>query len=270
MMDWFEERKEPLYFSIKKDILSNIKRGLWPIGHRLPSEDELQEEYDVSRGTVRRALSELESEGYIDRRPGRGTFVTRVVPKLQKPLGEIVSFTQQLARAGLEPKTKMLFTGIIRAHEAEGRVQEGFGIPDDKEVIHVKRLRQGNGTPFAIQSVYFLPDLCPGILEEELPHLFKLYKEKYGRTIMAVDEMIQVAGASEEQADLLQVKPGTAVMLRDRVSFDQEGEPFEVLHSVDRGDGFVYRYRILNDRTLVPVPPEDDTVSWLPDEPPAE
>ena len=54
------------------------------------------------------------------------------------------------------------------------------------------------------------------------------------------------------------MKPGGPVTILDRVSFDQNGEPFEVLHSVDRADGFIYNYRILNDLTAVPAAPEDD------------
>lgn len=256
-MDWYEERKEPLYFTIKRDVLTNIKQGTWSLGYQLPNEDALRTQYGVSRGTVRRALSELESEGYIERRPGKGTFVTRLVPKLEKPLGEISSFTDQLVQAGLEPVTNVLFAGLIRASEAEGRVQEAFGIPDDADIVHIRRLRLGDSTPFCIQSVYFLPESCPGILKKELPHLFQLYKNQYGRVIMSADERLWVRSASAEETELLQMSPGKPVMIRDRVSFDQDGDPFEVLHSVDRADGFVYKYRILNDLTAVPAVSEE-------------
>ena len=109
----FSDRKEPLYARIKRELLSKIERGTWRLNHKLPSEEELQKQYNVSRGTVRRALSELELGGYISRVAGRGTFVTRVAPRLEKAVGEITSFTQQLSQAGFEPSTKVLFAGSI-------------------------------------------------------------------------------------------------------------------------------------------------------------
>jgi GntR family transcriptional regulator len=253
----FNERKEPLYAMIKRELLSKIERGTWEIGRRLPSEDELEEQYGVSRGTIRRALYEMELEGYISRMSGKGTFVTRVAPKLEKTLGEITSFTQQLSRAGFEPTTRVLFAGVVKASDADGRVQEGFGIPANAEVIHIKRLREGGGIPFAIQSAYLRPDLCPGILEEDLTHLFKLYEEKYSRRMMTADEIIRVSGASTEEAELLKMDPGAPVIIRDRVSYDQDGEPFEVLYSIDRGDRFEYKYMIVDDLTKVPNASED-------------
>ncbi|UCG12374.1 MAG: GntR family transcriptional regulator [Deltaproteobacteria bacterium] len=250
----FSERKEPLYATIKRELLSKIERGTWPINHKLPSEDELQEHYDVSRGTIRRALSELELEGYITRVSGKGTFVTRVTPRYEKAMGEITSFTEQLSQAGFEPSTRVLLKGIIKASEAKGRVEEGFGIPADAEVIQIKRLREGNEIPYAIQSVYLLPKQCPGILEEDLTHLFKLYEAKYNRTMSTADELVRASGASPEEAGLLHINQGAPVLIRERVSYDQTGKPFEVLHSVDRGDRFEYRYIIVNDTSKVPGP----------------
>jgi GntR family transcriptional regulator len=167
-------------------------------------------------------------------------------------LGEISSFTDQLREAGLEPVTRVLVANVITASAAEGRVQEGFGIPNDAEVIHIKRLREGNGTPFSIQSVYLLPGLCPNILEEDLSHLFRLYKEKYDRVIMSANESLRNRSASAKEARLLNLEEGELVTIRDRVSFDQNGDAFEVLYSVDHPEGFTYSYWILNDKTVVP------------------
>lgn len=246
------KQKTPLYAIIEGELQSKIEGGTWPLGHQLPSEPELQEQYQVSRGTVRRALRELELEGYVSRMSGKGTFVSRVT-KLEKEIGEIRSFTQQLSRAGFEPTTEVLSARMIKVSEANGsRVKKGFGLPNDAEVIHIKRLKKGNALPFAIQSVYLLPEQCPDILEEDLAHLFKLYEEKYKRQITSADEIIRVAGASPEEAELLQVEPQAPVMIRDRISYDQDGAPFEVLHSVDRGDRVEYRYVIVGDQLKVP------------------
>jgi GntR family transcriptional regulator len=238
-----------IYLRIMEDLRVQITQGRWQVGEAIPPEPELEQLYEASRGTVRRAIDELARQGYVVKKPGKGTFVLSTSPILQKKLGELASFTQQLTAQGLTPTTRLLSAERIRAAEAEGRVREGFGLTDEAEVIHIRRLRLGDGVPFAIQSVYLLPTFCPGILEEDLSRLFRLYETRYGVRINVADEIIRVGRATEDEAALMEIAPGDPVVIRDRVSLTQDGEPFEVLHSVDRGDRFRYRYQIVTDST---------------------
>jgi GntR family transcriptional regulator len=241
--------RELLYVQIQRDLRTKIESGHWAIGTKIPPEPELQKTYNASRGTVRRAVDELARQGYVVKKPGKGTFVRSTSPILQKKLGELASFTQQLSAQDLTPTTRLLSAGRIRAAEAEGRVREAFGLTSEAEVIHIRRLRLGDGVPFAIQSVYLLPASCPDILEEDLSRLFRLYEIRYGVRISVADEIIRVSRASEDEAALLEIAPGDPVVIRDRISLTSDGEPFEVLHSVDRGDRFQYRYQIVADST---------------------
>jgi len=239
--------RELLYVQIQRDLRTKIETGQWSIGAKIPPEPELQRTYNASRGTVRRAVDELARQGYVVKKPGKGTFVRSTSPILQK--SELASFTQQLTARGLTPTTRLLSAGRIRAAEAKGRVREAFGLTSEAEVIHIRRLRLGDGMPLAIQSVYLLPDLCPGILEEDLSHLFRLYENRYRVQVNVADEVIRVGRAAEDEAALLEIALGDPVVIRDRVSSAQDGEPFEVLHSVDRSDRFQYRYQIVADST---------------------
>jgi GntR family transcriptional regulator len=155
--------RELLYVQIQRDLRTKIETGQWSVGAKIPPEPELQRTYNASRGTVRRAVDELARQGYVVKKPGKGTFVRSTSPILQK--SELASFTQQLTARGLTPTTRLLSAGRIRAAEAKGRVREAFGLTSEAEVIHIRRLRLGDGVPLAIQSVYLLPDLCPGILK---------------------------------------------------------------------------------------------------------
>ena len=243
------EERELLYVQIQRDVRTKIETGQWPIGAKIPPEPQLQKTYSASRGTVRRAIDELARQGYLVKKHGKGTFVRSTSPVLQKKLGELASFTQQLAARDLTPTTRFLSAGCIRAAEAEGRVREAFGTTGEAEVIHIRRLRLGDGVPLAIQSVYLLPASCPSILEEDLSQLFRLYETRYGVHISEADEVLRVSQATEDEATLLEIAPGAPVVIRDRISLTQDGEPFEVLHSVDRGDRFQYRYQIVADST---------------------
>ena len=238
-----------IYLRIMGDLRAQITHGRWKVGEAIPPEPELERLYEASRGTVRRAVDELARQGYVVKKPGKGTFVLSTSPILQKRLGELASFTQQLTARGLTPVTCLLSAERIRAAEAEGRVREGFGLTSEAEVIRIRRLRLGDGVPFAIQSVYLLPASCPGILEEDLSQLFQLYETRYGVRISMADEIIRVGRAAEDEAALLEIASGDPVVIRDRISLTQDEEPFEVLHSVDRGDRFQYRYQIVADST---------------------
>jgi GntR family transcriptional regulator len=238
-----------MYLRIMEDLRAQITQGRWKVGEAIPPEPELERLYGASRGTVRRAVDELTRQGYLVKEPGKGTFVRSTSPILQKSLGELASFTRQLTAQSLTPTTRLLSAGRIRAAEAEGRVREAFGTTGEAEVIHIRRLRLGDGLPLAIQSVYLLPASCPGILEEDLSRLFHLYEIRYGVRISVADEMIRVGRAAEDEAALLEIALGDPVVIRDRVSLAQDGEPFEVLHSVDRSDRFQYRYQIVADST---------------------
>jgi GntR family transcriptional regulator len=238
-----------IYLRIMEDLRAQITQGRWNVGEAIPPEPELERLYEASRGTVRRAVDELARQGYVVKKPGKGTFVLSTSPILQKRLGELASFTQQLSARGLTPATRLLSAERIRAAEAEGRVREGFGLTGEAEAIRIRRLRLGDGVPFAIQSVYLLPASCPGILEEDLSQLFRLYETRYGVRISTADEIIRVGRATEDEAALLEIAPGDPVVIRDRISLTQDKEPFEVLHSVDRGDRFQYRYQIVADST---------------------
>jgi len=246
-----QENEGIKYRRIWRDLRQAIQSGRWKVGDQIPSEPELSETFGVSRGTVRNAIEKLVNDQMLRKEQGRGTFVISTVPRLQKDLEWLASFTDQLRESGIKPSTEVLEAGLVPVGQAEGRIIEGFGLPETAEVVYVRRLRRGDDLPFAIQTVYLQPDRCPGILDEglDLTHLFRLYAERYGVRVSFAHEVIRVAAAGPEEAALLEIDPGAPVVIRDRISADQDEYPFEVLHSVDRGDRFEYRYQILGDST---------------------
>lgn len=243
------KREGSPYIRIWKDLQAQIEEGIYKPGDQLPSESSLAERYGCSRETVRHALRLLAEEGFILPEQGRGTFVISRSSRLRKRLGELASFTHQLEERGFQPKSLLLRKELVPADAVEGWVAEAFGLAGDEPLVHIQRLRLGDGMPFAIQSVYLLPSLCPGILEEEFSSLFQLYEERYEVRISEADEVARVARATEEEAALLEIAPGDPVVIRRRLSLDQKGRIFEALCSVDRGDRFEYHYHIMLDET---------------------
>ena len=141
------------YYEIKEQIEARIQEGEYPPGSRLPSEPELVNAYNASRGTVRQALQELERDGMIARRSGIGTIVVR-----QAKTEFVASFTEQVKARGLTPSTRVLLADKIMASEANGRVSEAFLLDEEgaaqTPVFRIDRLRCADDQAVARQTLY--------------------------------------------------------------------------------------------------------------------
>ena len=73
----------PLYYQLKGFILQEIQNGTYPVGSCIPTEMEIRDRFNLSRTTIRQAISELVQEGRLERRTSKGTFVT--LPKEKLP-----------------------------------------------------------------------------------------------------------------------------------------------------------------------------------------
>jgi len=255
-MQVFAESREPLYSRIIQDLAKRIQSKEWDLNDQLPTEDELEAQYQASRGTVRRALYELELDGYITRMAGRGTFVKRLLPRMEKNLGLIKSFTQQLEDMGLKPRTRVVEVQEMRASEAGDRVVKGFGISGKAKVVKVTRLRMAEeDIPFAIQTVYLSNDLCENLVRQDFSNLFDFYSRVCRRSVATAIEELSLGKATQTEARMLKIHKNDPVIIRDRVSYDQMGNTLEVLHSVDRGDRFLYKYYIAGNESVVALSP---------------
>ncbi|MCB0166645.1 MAG: GntR family transcriptional regulator [Anaerolineae bacterium] len=249
---------------IKERIMAMILRDDFYVGKQLPSEPELADEFNVSRGTIRNVLSALEREAIISRRSGAGTFVIR------KPTKEprVISFAEQIKAAGLTPTTKVLAKERIIASQAEGRVVEAFSLEAEQAaqtpVYRIDRLRCGDDQPLSRQTLYLLAEqFRADLLETEdfTKSIFGIYTRHY-RQVAWADEIIQARPPTPAEIEMLgmhHLRPQEQfVYVRDRISYDQENLPLEVMRAIDRGDFFQsYRYRIVEDEPRIETGSEE-------------
>ncbi len=244
------------YHDIKELLREEILTGVYPPGSQLPSEPRLAELYHASRGTIREALRELEQEAVIARRSGIGTIV------LRKPKSRLIlSFTEQVREAGMTPSTVVVSARQVMAAEAHGRVAEAFLLDAEAAaktaVYEIVRLRCGDGRPLAQQTTYLLvADFGPNLLEQiDLTgSLFKLYTRQRRRVAWA-DEIVAARPPRADEVKALSmesIKPSQRLIYeRNRISYDDDNQPLEVLRSIDHGDFFQgYRYRILEEGAM--------------------
>lgn len=152
----FASSRIPLYYQLENVLREKITSGAYAGGDRLPTEIELIEEYKVSRITVRQALSALADEGLIERKQGRGTYITERKSKKRKFTGKIhlTGSLDELIEMGMDTPVKVLEMNRVDAdlHEAE-LLQLKVGSP----IFRLKRLRLVDGKPYSL-ILNYLPE----------------------------------------------------------------------------------------------------------------
>jgi GntR family transcriptional regulator len=227
-----------LHHQIKEDLFLKLRSGGWPPGSEIPSEQALCEHYRVSRGTLRRAVSDLVSEGYVERHRGRGTFVSR--PKLESG---VVSAYNRFSVVGpvLDAGCRVLSCRKVKATKHVASVmQRSAGEP----VWHLERVRFTQQQPVSIQTSYLPVAICPDLPRQSLHsrHLVDVLREVYGIHLGSAVEYLEPTVADGYAAKHLGLHVKAPLFQIERTTFTVAGEVAEYRHAVLRGD--IYRYRI--------------------------
>jgi GntR family transcriptional regulator len=232
----------PLYHQLKMVVLREIESGHWQPGDRLPTEDDLARRFRVSKITVRHALRELADQGHIRREQGRGTFVER--PRLQHGPRELTSFTEEMRRYGLAPRSRVLERGTVPAPAA---VASALGIAEGTPVFRLRRLRLANGEPMAVQAAFLPLDLVPGIADVGFgdQSLYEVLESRYSLHPHTARETYGVVLLERGDAELLGVRAGSPGMGVERLTSLADGRRVEYVQSVMRSD----RYTIVVELT---------------------
>lgn len=226
----------PLYYQLKEIIKEDIDKGRLVPGQPIMSERELGERYNISRMTVRQAVSELVNEGYLYRQHGKGTFVADLT--IKRSLLRLPGFSQDMSERGLKTRSR-----VLEAEELSAglRLAKTLGIKAADKIYRVKRLRLVNNRPMALETTHLPAKLCPGLLEEDFSQgsLFNLLEKKYKLKLKNSHQVLEPVLASEEEANLLGIKKDHPVLVMEGTTFLTNGRPIEYVRGVYRSD----RYR---------------------------
>lgn len=153
----------PLYFQLENRILEDIRIGKYPVGKKLPTENEFGDMYSVSRATVRQAINELVQKGWVERNGNKGTFV---ISQKQKSVNVHTSepFNNQILRTGRHPMTEVLELKIITANS---HLAEEMGIQEHQKIIYMLRRRFVDGTAIVTMENYLPYATCSFILKHD-------------------------------------------------------------------------------------------------------
>lgn len=233
----------PLYCQLKAIILERIESEELRPNDPIPSEKELIRQYGLSRTTVRQAISELVREGYIYRRRGKGTFVSR--PKMQHGLRKLTSFSEDMRSRGFRPGARVLEFDRVRPPR---KVAAYLELADDDEVYKVVRLRFADDEPVGLQESYVHVGRDRAITRADVEgegSLYELLESRFNIQLNEADESVEATPANAREADLLEVKKGSPLLLRERITFAVGGRPVEFVKTIYRADRYKYRVHII-------------------------
>lgn len=216
---------QPPYRQIERALRARIAT-LEP-GARIPSDAELVHEFHVSRMTARHAMQQLAEEGLIRREPGRGSFVA--TPPAHRRTNRLMTFTQEMTRAGRIPSSRVLTRVIRPSTNAEA---SSLDIPVRQPVVHLRRLRLADDQPMALESTVLIgatasavmtADLAGGSLHETLTRAGFVLRRGTGT--------ISAATATAAEARLLAMRTGEPLLVEQRVIVDGHARRVEATES---------------------------------------
>lgn len=222
----------PLYYQLKEILREFIRNS--SVDDPIPTESELCEQFEVSRPTVRQAINELVSEGYLRRNKGKGTFVTQ--PKVRRDfLLALESFNTEMRRRGIKPTTRVLALEIT---EPDQLVQEKLMLNQNDPVVFLRRLRFADGQPLMIVNSFLPYARFPGFenFDFETISLHSAIEKNYPVKLHRALRSIEAIACSPEEALHLDIEPNTPVQYLETLVYATDGWPVEFSTAWYRGD----------------------------------
>ncbi|ATP41502.1 phosphonate metabolism transcriptional regulator PhnF [Solibacillus sp. R5-41] len=226
----------PIYGQIEEILKQSIYSKSYKIGENIPSERELSVQFDVSRMTVRQAITNLVNSGLLYREKGRGTYVAN--PKLEQPLTGLRSFSEDMLARGMKPSSKVLrFEKIIPSLD----IANDLFLEPGVEVFYIVRIRSADNKPMGIEHAYIPVRLLPDLDEQKvLGSIYALIEGKFQQKIGNAVQQIEASLVTKDESKHLKINPTSAVLNIKRISYFSDGFPFEVVESTYRADSYKF------------------------------
>jgi len=229
----------PLYKQIKDLLLQALDQGEWRPGEAIPSELELAARFQVSQGTVRKAVDELAAEHILIRRQGKGTFVaTHQEARVRFRFLRLVSQAGEMGNG----KSEILLCKKVRANAEMARE---LGLSTGDGLVFIRRLLSFSGKPTVVDDIYLPQNQFKGmsleLLQQNDGPLYWFFESRFGVSMLRADEKIRAVAASAEVADLLGVETGYPVLRVDRISYTYGDRAVELRYGHYVTDEYYYR-----------------------------
>ncbi|MGN6300188.1 MAG: GntR family transcriptional regulator [Angustibacter sp.] len=230
-----------LWQRVSGQLQAEIAAGNPGPGERLASEAALCRRFGVSRVTLRMALAQLDQLGVVHPEAGRGWFVgpARAERPVSEEPGVLQSFTEMAESRGLQPGSVVLH--CVR-RPAELDEAEDLGIAPGAELLSLRRLRQLDGIPVAVDHSIVPANLLPDVDADAFKDA-SLYTvlRRHGVRPFRADYEVEAVAADDEHARLLGLPVGSPMLSARQICVDDAGRRVERGHITYRGDRYRFR-----------------------------
>lgn len=203
---------------------------------QLPTEFELCENYNTSRITIRRALEELEKEGYIYKIRGKGTFIA---PKqIIQNRSRLAAFYDDVKSNGKNPKSKIISFKVIEAGE---KISRKMNIKKDENVYEIIWVRYADNEPLIYEKIYFLYERLKGLENYDIENnkLYEILENEYKVQLTRGKENFIPCLLNSDQANKLNKQKSDIGMKIEKIIWENE-KILEYTVAIVRGDRFIY------------------------------
>ena len=230
---------EPLYVEVKKKITQSLIQGEWGPGEAIPSEIELANIYDVSQGTVRKAIDDLSAESILVRRQGKGTYVaTHNEENIQ------LRFLRLTSQFGLNEKLDNQLISFSK-EKATNKLAKILNINPSSTIISVTRILTFNEKPLILDVIKIPAQSFRGLTAEMIVEnngsMYRMYETDFGVRMLRADEKIIAITANSETASHLKVQENHPLLSVERVSYTYKNKPLEWRLGLCVTDNHFYR-----------------------------
>lgn len=231
---------QPLFSQVKAAILETIRRGDTKPGERIPPEPQLAETYGVSRITVRRAISDLCTTGYLVKRQGKGTFVKD--RRVSRKIEHIASFTESCLASGMTPTARVTHRESVSALPMPVTPSTEFST---EGYLYIQRIHYADGTAVMIENNYYPRPRFDFLDDEPLEgSLFRTLGAHGIRICRGANSYLDADIASRETAEQLDILAGDPIFVFGREMLDSEGRLIYIARQLIAAS----RYRFVYDR----------------------
>ena len=230
----------PLYYQLKSLILEEIKDGSYKPGDLIPTEDELGKMFDISRTTVRQAITELVNEGYVYRVKSKGTFVSE--PKINRTVPgsnyseNTATFEHEIQTAGHTPKTVIREMKVIDTPSI--MMEQGYHSPTGK-ALYMVRVRYVDDQPLEYIISYINYDFFASLMtsnELETHSMGEIMGRDEKTRIRTMVRTVEALLSSKTDMQILGVKAKTAIQLLTTVRKNKDDVLLDITLDYVRGD----------------------------------
>lgn len=224
---------QKLYHQLLEILTGQIRKGEWRVGAQMPTEDQLCSKYNVSKATVRLAIAELASQGYLKKLQGKGTFIRR--KKSGRNIAMLVNLDEDL-HDNPSCLHRMVENRLLQPEE---NITKYLNLSVDDSCFCLSKLIIAEGVPLAIYRLYISYGLLPGPVNpddtaEISPYIF--IENKCGVKIHRIKNMIDLSDIGDKEAAMLEVTPGISVLRARQICYAHGDVPISFSESFYRTD----------------------------------